>query len=213
MLERVRIFDADGTLMDSLRAHILFCRDLNKSRGYGLELPDPEDTVACRRLVATRMDLFFERCGFPTDDIGELVELYKRTFSVDERYAVKPFPGIPEMLNELKTRGRRLGILTANTYRNVRAGLGESAKLFDWISDVREIEMFGSKGIALRAMINTHFPNARGSVIYTGDMTGDYEASQKAGTSFVPVGWGWEDWSDRRGFAAVSSVDQLKSAL
>ncbi|MFH1425659.1 MAG: HAD hydrolase-like protein [archaeon] len=186
---------------------------MNESRGYGLELPDPEDTAACRRFVGSSMRSFFEGCGFPTEDIAGFVGAYKETFSVNERYAVRPFPGIPEMLKELKGSGRRLGILTANIDRNVRAGLGESAKLFDWISDLREIEMFGSKGVALRAMINTHFPHAQGKVIYTGDMSSDYEASEKAGVGFVPVSWGWEDWSDRSGFAPVYSVEQLKFAL
>jgi hypothetical protein len=46
------VFDADGTLLDSLPPHIDFCHEMNKQFGTKLELPSTTDLAGCRSLSA-----------------------------------------------------------------------------------------------------------------------------------------------------------------
>ena len=56
-LPRCVLFDADGTLLNSLPAHVEFCRTLNDERGLGLALPLSSDLVASRKITGAPMAL------------------------------------------------------------------------------------------------------------------------------------------------------------
>ena len=55
------LFDADGTLLDSLPPHISFCQTMNDELGLGLQLPNRDDIAACRRVAAAVSGRIFER--------------------------------------------------------------------------------------------------------------------------------------------------------
>ena len=87
------VFDADGTLIDSLPPHVQFVRAMNAEKGFGLaDLPEPDDLEGCRRVASAPMRAFFEKAGFPADALDGLVEEYRRTFAT--RFPVKPFAGV-----------------------------------------------------------------------------------------------------------------------
>ena len=46
------LFDADGTLLNSLPPHIDFCHKMNDELSLDLPLPSREDIAACRRVAA-----------------------------------------------------------------------------------------------------------------------------------------------------------------
>ena len=49
---KAAVFDADGTLVDSLPPHVGFCHEMNSKFDCGLTLPDTKDLIACRSLSA-----------------------------------------------------------------------------------------------------------------------------------------------------------------
>ena len=70
----VVIFDADGTLADSLPPHIAFCHAMNEELDAGLQLPADDDIQQCRDLAAAPMDNFLRNAGFCEVDVGRAVE-------------------------------------------------------------------------------------------------------------------------------------------
>lgn len=207
-------FDADGTLTDSLAPHVQFCRDLNDKLSLGLNLPNPHDLEACRKIAGTPMSNFLLNAGFPKDQIPELINIYKQTFSKNPDYATHCFPGIPEMIAELHKRDRTFGIITSNTEANVKKALGEELyKKFSYVADIEQIKRSGSKGDALN-VANAWLDNIPSrAIIYVGDTESDYEASQLAETSFIGVSYGWQIRSDDKRFPVANSPKELSDML
>ena len=105
------IFDLDGTLSDSIIS-IAYCanRALEK---YGLS---PFVTDRYKYFVGDGAATLIHRCveNQETDrsDLYEQVKAeYDRLFAVDCMYQVKPYPGIVELLQELKQLLLQLNLL------------------------------------------------------------------------------------------------------
>ncbi len=165
------VFDADGTLIDSLPPHVSFVRAMNEEKGFGLILPEPADLEGCRRVASAPMIAFFQKAGFPDEALDRLVEEYRMTFAT--RFPVKPFAGVEDLLRWLGTfPDVNLCIVSSNTVANVEDGLGEKlCKAFDFIIGVdTEGARDKAAGIAI-AVERLGLPPA--SVIYVGDTMKD----------------------------------------
>ena len=101
---------------------------------------------------------------------------------------VELFPGIEDLVRDLKRRAFRLGILTSNSRENVLKLLrARNLDVFDFIHS--ESNFFG-KTRALEHLLQKH-GLAKGDVIYVGDETRDIEACQHAGVAVIAVTWGF----------------------
>lgn len=103
-------------------------------------------------------------------------------------HEVALFPGIRELVLELKARGVGLGILTSNSEENVRKLLrARGLDVFDFIHS--ESNLLG-KNRALLHLLQKHALN-RESVLYVGDEVRDIEACQKISVAIIAVTWGF----------------------
>ena len=114
------IFDFDGTLADSLPAHIRFLHYL-KTKGFACskELPNPEDLLASQAITSSPMGKFFIRAGFRKEDVPQLWEIYQKNFSSNPACKYSLFEGVPETIARLKAQGLRLGIISSNVTENI----------------------------------------------------------------------------------------------
>ncbi|HRZ85819.1 MAG TPA: HAD hydrolase-like protein [Candidatus Paceibacterota bacterium] len=188
-------FDSDGTLVDSLPAHILFLNDLNEEYKLGLKLPSQTDRVSMEKMCETPMDAFFLRAGFLKEDVNKFLEIYKTKFCTDSKYVSKPFEGIEELISYLKRSGvSPLAVISSNYETNLRRDLGPLFNCFDKVVDKNYLDRFckGSKGIALNTellMLDNPWPY---SYFYIGDTESDFRAAQFSGVNFIGVGYGWQ---------------------
>jgi len=179
---RFVIFDFDGTLADTLSAIIklinehadeyrfapLGDRDVEKLRGMS-----NLDIIKKYRIPIVKLPAFM---------IHIQNELHHR---IDK---VELFPGVRDLVLDLKRRAFGLGILTSNSRENVQKLLrARDLDVFDFIHS--ESNFFG-KTRALQHLLHKHGLR-ESDVIYVGDETRDVEACQHAGVAVVAVTWGF----------------------
>lgn len=127
---------------------------------------------------------------------------------------VKPFIGIEEELNKLKTAGYQLGIMSSNSQKNVRVFL-ETNKidhLFDFVHTSKNI--FG-KHTAIKKIIS-NLPLQTENVIYVGDETRDIEACKKIDVKIAAVSWGYnlpEVLQEMHPDILIEEVNQLANSI
>ena len=210
---RTILFDADGTLLDSLPPHINFCHTLNKELGLRLSLPLADDVDACRQIAAAPMEAFFRAAGFPEAVIAESVAAYEQRFAVE--CPVAPFVGVDALLSRLIASGARCAIISSNTAFNVRKGLGsELSARFEFVDGIDNAP--DDKADAIRDALAKLGVEAD-TAVYVGDTRKDCVKATEAGVPFVGVDYGFEALlSDRAalgGALVAVSVVELEQLL
>lgn len=191
---RAVVFDADGTLLDSLGPHVAFCRRMSERHtGGAVAVPDPADLEACRALSAAPMDNFLRRAGFDEALVPMLVEEYERSFAAD--FPVKPFDAaaLTALLDACGAAGVPTGVVTSNTAHNTRACLGKDLAdrfSFIWGIDNGPRSKLDGMRAALRYLGASRAPE---EVLYVGDTRKDGACAAEAGMSFLPASYGFED--------------------
>lgn len=195
MEKRISVFDVDGTLVDSLPAHIRFCNDKNIERNLKLEVINPNNREECQKIAGSSMNKFLRNYGFPEELIPELLGEYTKNFS--QNYQIKAFDQIELMIDWIKNQENHdLGIISSNYLQNIQDSLTIPLfKKFDFVigSEKLERDFSGSKRKALEYIhLNLYARGLPMKVTYVGDMRGDYKAAKSSNTRFIWVNWGWE---------------------
>ena len=197
------IFDFDGTIADTLAAIVRLANRYNKALGI---LPLDQTDIEAMRGMSSRQIL--KKYRIPLAKIPYLILHYQKELG-REIDKLGLFPGIREVLLELKALGVKLGILTSNSTENVEKFLqARELEVFDFIHS--EKNFFG-KTRALRHVMKEEEVK-REDVIYIGDEARDIEACRKAKVPVIAVSWGFQ----RRDFLAdhdptyiVDSPDEI----
>lgn len=102
------IFDADGTLFDSFE--VIVAAYTHISTTHGLPIPAPDDVRS--RLGSPLHDMF--KAFYPDADIEKLLLTNHDYMSVNITKS-KTFEGVQALLDDLTSKGIKLGILTSGT--------------------------------------------------------------------------------------------------
>ena len=220
------IFDVDGTLTDTGKAHAIFCNDLNTAGNYGLPIVDPADPAAVKAILGTPMSTILRKYGFPEEETEYLDTIYSIRFKQNIRYASRPFEGVPELLAKLRELEMTIVLLTSNTENNVKRDMGEkNFRLADRCIDRDFLDnhfpkqpqdtKYSQKGAAINHLIRREFdatiPNGCFTVI--GDTTKDFEAAEHAQCRFIGVSYGWEIEPNDPRFPVANTVKELSNLL
>src|SRR3989344_3202595 len=210
------VFDADGTLTDSVPAYIKFCNDQNEKGRFGLKAIDTKDHEAVRNVIGLTLDGLFRNYGFPESEVTRLKKVHAKIFPFDPKYKSRVFPGVNAMLRSLRQTGNPIAILTLNRRETVARDLGRAnCRYIDVFIDGDHIKDYyeGSKGNALHSLISDDWKVNPGLVTCIGDRELDYEAARQAECNFIGVSYGWGFNPNERRFPVVSSVPELESKL
>jgi len=180
-MPQVIIYDFDGTIADTLHAAVAIYNRMAHEKGFRVVDENNLEFLRGKEARAVLKEL-----GMSMYQVPSLILRGRRELkhSIEN---LRIFPGMGDLLNKLKSRGYKQGILTSNSEENVRAFLRKNAiDIFDFIHSG---SIFG-KGRALKkTMKENHF--APQEVIYVGDETRDIEAAKSAGVKIVSVSWGY----------------------
>ena len=187
------IFDLDGTLLDTLQ-------DLAASCNYALRQHGmPEHSIDdVRRFVGNGVRLLMERAipdGAQNPDFEATFATFREHYMHHSLDTTHPYPGIPEVLAELKARGCRLAVVS----NKMMAATQELIRHF--FPDTIEVAIgeHEAEGIRKKPAPDTVFAAlkelgvGKEDAVYVGDSDVDIQTARNSGLPCISVLWGFRD--------------------
>ena len=189
---RCCIFDLDGTLLNTLDALTYTTNLTLKEFGYG-----PVDPEHIKQFVGDGYRMQMKRALMYSGDkellhYEEALSAYTRLFAEHCLYHVRPYEGIPELLQELKARGIRIAVLSnkphARTVENIEAVFGKG--YFDIVAGQKDDvpKKPDPSGALKAAKLCGADPS---ECLYFGDTNTDMKTGKNAKMTTVGVLWGF----------------------
>ena len=183
------IFDLDGTLLDTLPDLVNLTNMV--LREWGMPARTTEEINS---FVGSGARVLLKRAaseGTPDETIDEILARWKQLYPEHGHKYTKPYPGMPETLEQLKARGAKLGVLSNKFDAAVRDVIGSQ---FPGVFDMArgECEQIPRKPDPTGLLWMMERLGARPeSTVYVGDSGGDMAVASAAGAYPVGVTWGY----------------------
>ncbi len=185
------IFDLDGTLLSTLN-------DLASSTNYALRWAGmPERTIEeVRMFVGNGVKLLMERAipeGVNNPKFEETYAKFREHYMEHNLDTTRPYDGVPELLHELKQRGKHLAIVSNKFY----AATQDLAKHF--FPDTIEVAIGERENIRKKPAPDTVLEALRQlnvskeDAVYIGDSDVDIMTAKNCGLPCISVLWGFRD--------------------
>lgn len=185
------IFDLDGTLLNTLD-------DLAASTNYALRSAGmPERTTdEVRRFVGNGVKKLMERAipgGLDNPLFDSTYATFRKHYLEHGLDTTRPYDGIPEVLRELKRRGKRLAIVSNKFYAatqelaqhffpdTIKVAIGERDNIRKKPAPDTVLEAMRQLGIG------------REGTVYVGDSDVDIDTARNCGVPCLSVLWGFRD--------------------
>lgn len=185
------IFDLDGTLLNTID-------DLGAATNHALELhSQPTHPIeAYERMVGNGVRKLIERALPPeyANDayIDRLLVDFKQYYNEHMADATRPYPGIPELLKTLTSRGIAVAVASNKYEGAVQMLVKKYFPDIPFAAVCGQIEGFPTKpdpSIVFRVL--TEHPTPKSEVLYVGDSGVDMETARRACVDSVGVTWGF----------------------
>lgn len=210
-MKKTILFDLDGTLTDSGEG-IINCAILALEH-FGLPIPSREEL---RVFVGPPLHETFVKFGVPADKAEEAVAVYRSRYIPIGKYENTPYPGIRQLLENLKEEGYTLYVATSKP-EGMSVDILEHfdlAKYFDCICGASMDTSRSTKEAVIEYLI--HRNGKSGNMIMVGDTKFDVLGAKEHGIPCVGVSWGYgtvEDMLQAGAVAIVHTMDDLLKAL
>ena len=211
---RACIFDLDGTLTNTLESLTYSVNETLKE--MGLRTISSEQ---CRQFVGNGARCLMKRALQVSGDenagrLEEGMKVYGRIFGANCTYHVTLYEGIPEMLDELKKRGMKLGVLS-NKPHGQTVDVAEKifgSGMFDEIqgqseSLARKPDPAGVFYLLEKMQISKE------ECLYIGDSEVDIATGSAAGVKSVGVSWGFRSRETLKEAGAQIIIDVPQELL
>ena len=202
------IFDLDGTLVDpagSITSGIAFALE-----SHGLPVPDAmtlESMVGPPLLESLR-----RLADVPEEALPAIVHAYRRRYISHGMAASRPYPGIPELLAQLREEGLHLAVATQKpqSLAEKLLTLHGLDRHFHSIHGAPDDETLppapdGKAGIVRAALTTNHAGAAR--AVMVGDRRHDAHGAAANGIPCIGVRWGFAPAGELEALALVGIVD------
>lgn len=185
------IFDLDGTLLSTLV-------DLAASTNHALRLNGmPEHSLDdVRRFVGNGVRVLMERAvpgGAANPKFEKALADFRAHYMVHSLDTTMPYPGVPDMLAELKRRGKRMAVVSNKFY----AATQELCRHF--FGDSIEVAIGEREGIRKKPAPDTveealrQLGVGKQGAVYVGDSDVDVATAANSGLPCISVLWGFRD--------------------
>lgn len=210
---RVVVFDYDGTLADT-KAGIIATATTVLTR-WGLP---KEDLARVGDIIGPPFPEAYELVfGLSHEDAEEVTRQYREIYHKKGVEAWPAFPGVVDMLRELKGAGKALAVASSKTADLVRRGLADNdiADLFDVVC-AKERDGESTKADAIRAALAA-LDATPDDAVMVGDRFHDVEAAKACGVPCVGVLYGKTadraELEEAGAVAVAETVDELRDLL
>lgn len=183
------LFDLDGTLTDPMQG---ITRSVRYAlRHFGIEVDDL--ATLCPFIGPPLRDSFREFYGMSVAEADEASEKYGEYFSRQGIFENKLYPGIPELLTELRTRGATLVMATSkpgHLAERIARHFG-FADQFSLICGGTSYGPCSTKAGVIRHALDLLPAADPAQVVMIGDRRFDIEGAAAAGVASIGVLWGY----------------------
>ena len=199
MTQKAILFDLDGTLTDSGEG-IINCASLALAH-FGLPVPDRE---AMRVFVGPPLRDTLMQFGVKPEDVEEAMTVFRSRYLTKGKYENKPYPGIRELLERLRSQGHKLYVATSKPEIQAVDVLNhfDLAQYFDIIAGATMDKARDSKA-AVIAYLKEQAGDMAQSVM-VGDTAFDVTGAAAHGIPTIGVAWGYGKVEDMEKAGAVS---------
>lgn len=184
------LFDLDGTLTESGEG-------ITKSVRYALEkLGKPAPPLEELRVFVgpPLMEQFMKYADLDEEGARLAVKYYRERYSTVGIFENRPYPGVEEMLAELRAKGYSLAVASSKPERFVLQIL-EHFQLRDYFDEVVGSEMDGRRTskaeVIEEALARLDLSAHREQVVMVGDKEHDVLGARACGLSCVAVSYGY----------------------
>lgn len=207
-MQKAILFDLDGTLTDSGEG-IMNCAQLALEH-FGLPIPSREEM---RVFVGPPLQDTFVKFGVPADKTDEAIAVYRSRYIPIGKYENTPYPGIPELLENLVAHGHRLYVATSKPeFMSVdileHFGL---AKYFTRICGASMDQSRSTKADVIAYLLEE--TGEAGNMIMVGDTAFDVIGAAVHGIPAIGVSWGYGKVEDMEKAGAVAIAHSTQELL
>ena len=188
-------FDMDGTLLDTAIDY----EKLADAESYvlsGLDVPSSELSSANDDIDMIRKGVaYLNGHGNPItfDDVCKLVNQRASDVEMEAVDTAKCFPGVPELLEELRSKGYRIGLLTRGQRLYAETAMGRCG-ILDMMDSIEAFDDHPTGEQKPNPVAMEHLANALGvrasEILYIGDSVWDYHCARDSGAGFIGIAHG-----------------------
>lgn len=205
------LFDLDGTLTDSgegIMNSVTVALEY-----YGIPIPDRQ---TLRVFVGPPLHEMFVKFGVPADKADEAVEVFRSRYNTIGKFENIPYPGIPEMLADLREKGFRLLVATSKPETTAIEVLEhfDLAKYFERICGASLDRSRDTKEKVIEYLLE-HY-GAKGEMVMVGDTAYDVTGAAFHNIPCIGVTWGYgkvEDMANAGAVRIAETVSELQKIL
>jgi len=199
------LFDLDGTLTDSGEG-ILNCAEY-ALKHFGLPIPSREEM---RVFVGPPLRDTFYKFGVPQDRLDEAVEVYRERYIPIGKFENHPYPGIHQLLADLKRRGHRLYIATSKP-EGMSMDILDHFDLTQYFDLVAGATLDGSRDE--KAQVIAYLLQQIGTqddAVMVGDTAFDILGAKAHGIPGIGVSWGYGLVADMEKAGAIAIAHTME---
>ena len=181
------LFDFDGTLFDTVEG-------ITRSVRYALNKIGLDAPLEALRCFAgpPLLDMFMEKFGLTEEQAEQAVRDYRERYKPIGIYESRPFPGMAELLRDLRRAGLRLGVATSKP-QNMAEQLLEQEHMTDLLDGIFGADPMGGGNakwqVIQRAM--EALGVSREETVLIGDTKYDVAGAHRVGIPCIAVSYGY----------------------
>ncbi len=190
-MRKTILFDLDGTLTDSGEG-IINCATLALEH-FGLPVPDRQ---TMRQFVGPPLRDSFIKFGVPADKAEEAIAVYRSRYIPIGKFENTPYPGIRELLEQLRSEGHTLYVATSKP-EEMSVDILNKFDLARYFDRICGATLDGSRDE--KAQVIAYLLSQTGdpeNAVMVGDTAFDVIGAAAHGIPTIGVAWGYGQISD-----------------
>ena len=188
-MKKLVIFDLDGTLLNTIT-------DLGKACNHALETLGfaTHPIQAYAYMVGNGVRNLMQKAQPDADEktIDKLLSLFKEYYNEHCADNTKPYPGIPELLQNLQSKGINFAVASNKYQFATEKIIAKCLPSFHFVAVEGHVEGRHRKpDPSILFSILEKNPVAKRDVLYVGDSAVDIETARRACVESIGVSWGF----------------------